>query len=87
MQDMHNPLPIRCCLFEAEGDFPQNIDTLVTVKKSRQVLEDYLMTSKPCKHVLQDRNFWLIFSSEICLRGMRWFVRFPGVTEAMTPIP
>ena len=28
-----------------------------------------------------------IFSSEIGLCGMRWFVCFPGVTEAMTPIP
>ena len=28
-----------------------------------------------------------IFSSEIGLRRMRWFVCFPGVTEAMTPIP
>ena len=28
-----------------------------------------------------------IFSTDIGLRGMRWFVCFPGVTEAMTPIP
>ena len=52
MQDMHHSLPIWCCLFEAKGDFPQNIDPDVTVKKSH-----YLMTSMPCKPVLQDRNF------------------------------
>ena len=51
-----------CCLFEADGHFPQNIDPLVTVKTSRHALEDYLMTSMPCKHVLQDRNFCLVFS-------------------------
>ena len=31
-------------------------------KKSRHVLEDYLMTSMPCKPVLQDRNVCLVFS-------------------------
>ena len=28
-----------------------------------------------------------VSSSEICLRGIRWFVCFPGVTAAMTHIP
>ncbi|KAH3736636.1 hypothetical protein DPMN_043208 [Dreissena polymorpha] len=32
---------------EAEEDFSQNIDTLVIIQISRQVLEDYLSTSMP----------------------------------------
>ena len=56
MQNMHHPLPIRCCLFEAKGDFPQNMNPVATVKKSREVVEDYLMTTMPCKPVLQDKN-------------------------------
>ena len=79
MQDMHHSLPIWCCLFEAKGDFPQNIDPDVTVKKSH-----YLMTSMPLANLYSKIGI-SIFSSEIGLRGMRWFVCFPGVTEAMTP--
>ena len=52
VQDMHHPLPVWCCLFEAMGEFPQNIDPLVTVKKPRKIFEDYLMTSMPCKPAL-----------------------------------
>ncbi|KAH3860754.1 hypothetical protein DPMN_023675 [Dreissena polymorpha] len=52
-QNIHHSLPIRCCLPEAEGDFPQNIDPLVIIQKSRQVLKYYISTSMPSQPVLQ----------------------------------
>ncbi|KAH3737453.1 hypothetical protein DPMN_044046 [Dreissena polymorpha] len=68
MRNIHHFRTIRCCLPEAEGDFSQNIDPLVIVQKSRQVLEYYLSTSRPCQPVLQDRNcvLFLVFISVDC---------------------
>ena len=89
VQDVGSPDAIHASS-PAKGDFPQNIDPVVTVQRSREVLEDYLMTSMLCKPVLQNRNFFvlfLVFSSEICLRGIRWCVCFPGVTAVMSLIP
>ena len=58
MQDMHHSLPIGCWLFEAEGDFPKNINCLAKagVHISRNVLKDHLSTHVPRKPVFQDRN-------------------------------
>ena len=68
MQGMHHSLPIGCLLFEAEGDFPENINSLAKagVHISRNVLKDHLSTRVPRKPVFQGQeSLYHQFSDQI----------------------
>ncbi|KAH3713093.1 hypothetical protein DPMN_072860 [Dreissena polymorpha] len=48
---------VACLKLKETFHHPPNIDPLVIIQKSRQVLENYLGTSMTCHQVPQDRNF------------------------------
>ncbi|KAH3807748.1 hypothetical protein DPMN_136096 [Dreissena polymorpha] len=80
---MHHSLHIRCCLPEAEVDFSQNIDPLVIIQKSCQVLEYYLSASIPCQPVFQDSflSYWQCSALCPVFCGIGTFVRNVGLKD------